>query len=101
LALRAPGQLVVAGPWSDDSGALRVFNTDLESLERIVAEDPYYQTLGVHIKFLPEWKPIVSATNLFDAARDSGHGIRPRIRSTRVHWPKSPPNRRIWLSSPR
>jgi len=61
LALRASGQLVMAGPWSDDSGALLVFNTDRESLQRILSEDPYYySTPGVHIKFLREWKPIVA-----------------------------------------
>lgn len=57
--LLAEGRLVIAGPWCDDSGAALLFDTDLETINRILADDPYYSTPGVRIKALKEWTPIV------------------------------------------
>ena len=53
----------MAGPWSDESGAMLVFSTDRDSMDQILAGDPYYSTPGVQIKVLREWKPIVGEMN--------------------------------------
>ncbi|HEV2781788.1 MAG TPA: YciI family protein [Actinophytocola sp.] len=57
--LHADGRLVMAGPWSDDSGALLIFRTDRAGLDEIMATDPYYSTPGVTIAALREWQPII------------------------------------------
>jgi len=57
--LAAEGRLLAAGPWSDDSGALIVFVVDdRESLDAILAADPYYTTPGVSIASIQEWNPV-------------------------------------------
>ncbi|MEU8184703.1 YciI family protein [Micromonospora sp. NPDC049047] len=59
-ALHQKGWLVMAGPFSDDSGALLIFDVpDAEVFAAIVAEDPYYRTPGVTIVSQREWSPIV------------------------------------------
>ncbi|MET7862338.1 YciI family protein [Micromonospora taraxaci] len=59
-ALRQEGRLAMAGPFSDDSGALLIFDVaDAEALAAIVAEDPYYRTPGVTIVSQREWSPII------------------------------------------
>ncbi|MBM0233945.1 hypothetical protein JNW91_20070 [Micromonospora sp. STR1_7] len=59
-ALHQEGRLVMAGPFSDDSGALLVFDVpDAEALAAIVAEDPYYRTPGVAVVGQREWSPII------------------------------------------
>jgi uncharacterized protein YciI len=56
--LAADGKLLAGGPWSDDSGALLVFLVDdRESLDRILAEDPYYTASGVTVS-VQEWNPV-------------------------------------------
>jgi uncharacterized protein YciI len=57
--LRNGGDLVMAGPWADDSGALLVFDTDDAGLRKILAADPYYSTPGVAIASVRRWRPIV------------------------------------------
>jgi uncharacterized protein YciI len=57
--LAALPQLVMAGPWGDDSGALLVFDADRSEVDRVMAEDPYYTTAGVRVVALREWRPIV------------------------------------------
>lgn len=47
--LHAQGQLVVSGPWHDDSGALLVFDVDQTGVDQIIAQDPYYATPGVTV----------------------------------------------------
>ncbi|MFF8002970.1 YciI family protein [Streptomyces sp. NPDC007917] len=39
--LREAGELVAAGPWADDTGALLVFDVDRVRLDRILAADPH------------------------------------------------------------
>ena len=63
-ALQAGGQLVLAGPWADDTGAVLVFDTDRAGAEEIMSADPYYATLGVQVKSLREWQPIVTPAGL-------------------------------------
>jgi uncharacterized protein len=57
--LHERGALVMAGPWEDDSGALLVFTTTKEELDRVMSEDPYYTTEGVRVVALREWRTIV------------------------------------------
>jgi uncharacterized protein YciI len=57
--LAADGHLLAAGPWSDDSGALLVFVVDSrESLDEILAADPYYSAAGVTVTSVQEWNPV-------------------------------------------
>ncbi|MES4907154.1 hypothetical protein [Streptomyces sp. NPDC000395] len=39
--MREAGELVAAGPWADDTGALLVFDVDRVRLDRILAADPH------------------------------------------------------------
>jgi len=57
--LHSEGQLVLAGPWDDDSGALLVFDTDEPGVQQIMASDPYYSTPGVSVVAVRRWRPIV------------------------------------------
>ncbi len=59
--LHAAGQLVMAGPWNDDSGALLIFATDRAELDTIMSNDPYYRTPEVTVVSIREWAPIVGA----------------------------------------
>jgi len=52
-------ELVMAGPWADDSGALLVFDAERSEVDLLMAEDPYYTTTGVRVVALREWRPIV------------------------------------------
>ncbi|PWR11801.1 hypothetical protein DKT68_04770 [Micromonospora acroterricola] len=59
-ALHKEGRLAMAGPFSDDSGALLVFDVpDAEAFAAILDDDPYYRTPGVTIVSQREWSPIV------------------------------------------
>lgn len=58
VALHAAGQLVLAGPLADDSGALLVFRGDRADVEELMAADPYYTTPGVTVVALREWRPL-------------------------------------------
>jgi uncharacterized protein YciI len=58
--LRDAGQVVLAGPWADDSGALLVFDVASRgALDRMVDDDPYFRTPGVTVVRTAEWTPIV------------------------------------------
>jgi uncharacterized protein YciI len=57
--LYADGQLLAAGPWPDDTGALVVFRGDRDEVESIIAADPYYSSPGVRVVSLREWNPVV------------------------------------------
>jgi uncharacterized protein YciI len=57
--LHASGELVMAGPFADDSGALLVFAGGRSEVDAIVAGDPYYAVDGVRVVGLREWLPIV------------------------------------------
>ncbi len=67
--LHAEGSLQAAGPWEDDSGALLVFTSDRQEVERLLASDPYYSTPGVAIVAVREWTPIVGAGSAASAVR--------------------------------
>lgn len=55
------GILKMSGPWEDDSGALLIFETDAEGIERILADDPYFGAPGVTVAGVHRWQPIVGA----------------------------------------
>jgi hypothetical protein len=57
--LHARRELVAAGPWSDDTGALLLFDVDEEQLDQILDQDPYYRTPGVNVLTVRAWTPIV------------------------------------------
>jgi uncharacterized protein len=58
--LRDAGQVVLAGPWADDSGALLVFDVASHgALDRLLDDDPYFRTPGVTVVRSAEWTPIV------------------------------------------
>jgi len=56
--LHAQGDLLLAGPWSDDSGALLIFSADGNRVQQIIQDDPYYSTPGVTVLAVREWMPI-------------------------------------------
>jgi uncharacterized protein len=53
------GILKMSGPWEDDSGALLIFDTDAEGMERILAEDSYLSAPGVTVVGVHRWTPLV------------------------------------------
>lgn len=53
------GILKMSGPWEDDSGALLIFATDAEGIEKILADDPYFGAPGVEVVAVRPWNPIV------------------------------------------
>lgn len=55
------GDLLLAGPWADDSGALLLFRLDRAGVERALAEDPYIATPGVTVVAVRDWRPVVGA----------------------------------------
>jgi uncharacterized protein YciI len=58
--LHADGQVVLAGPFADDSGALLIFDVaDDSELDALLAADPYFETPGVTVVRRQEWMPIV------------------------------------------
>jgi uncharacterized protein len=59
--LRQEGKLVMAGPWSGDTGAMLVFRMDEKGVRAIMDEDPYYRAPGVTVVSVREWEPIVGA----------------------------------------
>ena len=56
--LLAAKRVRLAGPWTDDSGALLLFDTDHDGMQEILAADPYYSTPGVSVASLREWNPV-------------------------------------------
>jgi uncharacterized protein len=57
--LHHEGSVVAAGPWTDDTGAMLIFDVPREELGRILDADPYYHVAGVEIARILEWTPIV------------------------------------------
>ncbi|GAA3212674.1 YciI family protein [Dactylosporangium siamense] len=57
-ALHAAGKVVLAGPYSDESGALLVFDVSAAEFAEIIDADPYYRAPGVSIARRQEWDPI-------------------------------------------
>lgn len=58
MALHAAGDLVMAGPWADETGALLVFRCERAGVDRVLADDPYYSAPGVGVAAVREWNVI-------------------------------------------
>jgi uncharacterized protein YciI len=66
--LRERGQLAVAGPFTDDSGGLIVYEAATrEEAERILQGDPFHQN-GIFVSYqLRPWNPVMANRELFPA----------------------------------
>ncbi|GLY97536.1 YciI family protein [Actinoplanes sp. NBRC 103695] len=59
--LHEQGVVKTAGPFADDSGALIVLDApDRETVDDVIAADPYFRTEGVTIAAVREWSPILT-----------------------------------------
>ena len=56
--LHEAGKLFATGPWTDDTGALVLFNTDIGEAKQLIAGDPYFQVDGVQISYIREWNAV-------------------------------------------
>ncbi len=61
VELHERGDLLAAGPWDDDSGALLIFRLDESSVRQELELDPYYRTSGVELLNVRPWSPVVGA----------------------------------------
>ena len=68
VQLRERGQLAVAGPFTDDSGALIVYEADSrEAAETLIQGDPFNLN-GIFISYqLRPWNPVMINHDLFPA----------------------------------
>lgn len=67
-SLRDRGQLAVSGPFSDDSGALIVYEAaSREEAEKLLQSDPFHQN-GIFLKYhLRPWNPVIANRESFPA----------------------------------
>ncbi len=66
--LKEQGKLAVSGPFTDDSGALIVYEAGTrEEAEKLVQGDPFYEAgIFLHVEIRP-WNPVIANRNLFPA----------------------------------
>ncbi len=64
-SLRERGQLVAAGPFTDDSGALIVYEApSKEEAEKLIRGDPFHQN-GIFLRWqLRPWNPVMANHDL-------------------------------------
>jgi uncharacterized protein YciI len=69
MSLRERGQLAVAGPFTDDSGSLIVYEAaSREEAERLLQGDPFHQN-GIFVNYqLRPWSPVMANRELFPAS---------------------------------
>jgi uncharacterized protein YciI len=67
-ALREGGQLAASGPFTDDSGALIIYEAaSAEEAEKLLQGDPFHQN-GIFVKYvLRPWNPVIANRELFPA----------------------------------
>lgn len=67
-SLRERGQLAVAGPFTDDSGALIVYEAaSAAEAEKLLQGDPFNEN-GIFLKYvLRPWNPVMANRDLFPA----------------------------------
>lgn len=53
------GKIFATGAWPDDTGALVLFNTEIEEAKQLIAGDAYFQVEGVQVLYIREWYPIL------------------------------------------
>jgi uncharacterized protein len=59
--LRTRGQVIAAGPFEDDSGALIIYAADDEDeLERVLADDPYVKQNVFGRRSVHAWHPFIA-----------------------------------------
>jgi uncharacterized protein YciI len=68
--LRERGQLAVSGPFTDDSGALIIYEAaSREEAERLLQGDPFYKN-GIFLKYqIRPWNPVIGNLDLFAQLR--------------------------------
>ena len=66
--LRERGQLAASGPFTDDSGALIVYEAgSRDEAEKLLQGDPFHQA-GIFQKYqLRPWNPVIANRELFPA----------------------------------
>ncbi len=66
--LKANGQLAASGPFTDDSGALIVYEAaSAEEAERLLKGDPFHAN-GIFLRWqLRPWNVVIANCNLFPA----------------------------------
>ena len=66
--LRERGQLAIAGPITDDSGALIVYEAaSADEAEKLLQGDPFHQN-GIFLTYmLRPWNPVIANRDLFPA----------------------------------
>ncbi len=58
--LHSEGVVRMAGPLADDSGAVIIIDApDRESVDAILAADPYFATAGVDVVQIRQWTPFL------------------------------------------
>jgi uncharacterized protein len=65
-SLREKGQLAASGPFTDDSGALIIYEAaSQEEAESFLKGDPFYAN-GILLRYqLRPWKPVIANAELF------------------------------------
>jgi len=68
-SLRERGQLAASGPFTDDSGALIVYEAaSREEAERLLQADPFFHN-GIFLTYqLRPWNPVIANRDLFPAS---------------------------------
>ena len=67
-SLKERGQLAASGPFTDDSGALIIYEAgSAEEAEQLLRGDPFHQN-GIFLKWqLRPWNPVIANRELFPA----------------------------------
>jgi uncharacterized protein YciI len=67
-SLRERGQLAASGPFTDESGALIVYEAaSAAEAEKLLQGDPFHQN-GIFLKYvLRPWNPVIANRDLFPA----------------------------------
>jgi uncharacterized protein YciI len=67
-SLKEKGQLVASGPFTDDSGALIIYEAgSKEDAEKLLKADPFYQN-GIFLKWqLRPWNVVIANREMFPA----------------------------------
>ena len=67
-ALKAAGQLAASGPFTDDYGALIIYEAESqEAAEKLLQGDPFHQN-GIFVRWqLRPWNPVIANRDLFPA----------------------------------
>ena len=68
IALKAAGQLAASGPFTDDSGALIIYEAgSKEDAEKLLQGDPFH-TNGIFLRWqIRPWNPVMANRELFPA----------------------------------